>query len=398
MCKCYYCGHEIGKDEEYMLEWINGEHVHICADCRDERYVCCRDCGSYILKRDSYVVNTGFRDEFRVCEDCIDNYTKCDCCEEYYSDDHIYLRDDDMAICSFCSSDYYYCDDCGRIIHIDDSYENDGCYYCSECYRENGYGDIHDYGYKPYDYDPVYWKTDEDKADEKLFFGIEQETDSGHNRSDYAEELMQYSQDEQLFVMKEDCSLTNGVEIVSYPCTFNYFMNKYPFEQIRDTARKYGYVSHDSGNCGLHIHVSRAGLGDNSTEQDLVIAKIMLLYDRFWDNIFKFSRRKDCSWCHKPNAQITGEDTPEQAIQKTKKNYWSHSMAVNLQHNHTVEFRIFRGTLNVDTMKASIQFTKVLVDWAIKHTLRECQSVSWQDLVFSEYTELNNYLAEHGLN
>jgi len=77
-------------------------------------------------------------------------------------------------------------------------------------------------------------------------------------------------------------------------------------------------------------------------EQDLTIAKIILLLDRWYDShIVQFARRninKMRHWAGKPNAGIKPEDNDVQAVDKSKKTATDRYKAINLCNTHTVEF------------------------------------------------------------
>lgn len=52
-----------------------------------------------------------------------------------------------------------------------------------------------------------------------------------------------------------------------------------------------GYQSHQSGTCGLHVHVNRTAFGETEKEQDEVIARILYHFEKHWEELLKFSRR-----------------------------------------------------------------------------------------------------------
>jgi hypothetical protein len=74
-------------------------------------------------------------------------------------------------------------------------------------------------------------------------------------------------------------------------------------------------------------------------------------------------------------------------------------MAVNLCNSNTVELRMFRGTLNVETFFATLQLVHVLVERAIDigNDVNRVQQISWEELVHSDYPELNAYLERRDL-
>ena len=64
----------------------------------------------------------------------------------------------------------------------------------------------------------------------------------------------------------------------------------------------------------------------------------------------------------------------------------------------TVELRIFRGTLKVNTFIATLQFVDMLCDVAVYYSDDEIKRLSWQTFVEGcKYPELIQYLKERKL-
>lgn len=73
-------------------------------------------------------------------------------------------------------------------------------------------------------------------------------------------------------------------------------------------------------------------------------------------------------------------------------------MAVNLENQHTIEFRLFKGTLNFNTFMASLQLVVEISQYAKCTELKNIPSTRWRDIFIStEYKELKNYLKEKEL-
>ena len=67
--------------------------------------------------------------------------------------------------------------------------------------------------------------------------------------------------------------------------------------------------------------------------------------------------------------------------------------AVNLCNRHTIEFRLFRGTLNLETLYATLQLVDKICFLADNLTESELMSFSWSDFVSTiKDTEQINYL------
>lgn len=64
-----------------------------------------------------------------------------------------------------------------------------------------------------------------------------------------------------------------------------------PWQKLLDAALAMGYTSHQARTCGLHVHVSLEAFGETETAQDAVIDHILYFFEKFWDELLKFSRR-----------------------------------------------------------------------------------------------------------
>ena len=353
----------------------------------------CRDCGCLCTSTDTHV-NPGFSDEGYVCPDCIrSGYFRCSHCGEYYSDQYLWASDSDFTVCSHCSSLYERCEDCSEIVFNTNAHYHNGYYYCECCYddivRDSLSNLIEDYGYKPV---PFFLGESADN----LYLGVELEVDNG-NPFEPARVISEKFTD---VYLKRDGSLETGFEIVSHPATLHYHKYKLNWEYIMNTCSENRMKSHDTSTCGLHCHVSRAFFGGTLDEQDLHIAKLILLINKFWDNyIVPFSRRNIAQldrWASKPNVNILDTDTEEEIIDKVKDTrYKGRYQGINLENCSTIEFRIFRGTLNLNTFIATLQFVDCICRFAKAMKLSDIYTVNWSDLFSGEernYPELMEYL------
>jgi len=232
-------------------------------------------------------------------------------------------------------------------------------------------------------------------------YGVELEIDDGEDKYEAAEDI-QAAGGKHIYI-KEDGSLSYmGMEIVTHPATLDYHINKFPWRDICHVALSYGYRSHDTDTCGLHIHASRSLFGNTDIEQDLTIAKIMLLIDRWYESyIVRFARRnidKMRRWANKPNADIRPDDTDADAVQKSKKHAGDRYRAVNLCNYSTVEFRFFRGTLKRDTIIASIQWVDTIIKYCRNTPLKDLFNTSWDEIFGNTgHAELTAYLKQREL-
>ncbi len=389
MCKTetIYCS-ECGEELQETMYHIRGDD-YICEDCRNAYYVECDHCGRLMPEGDLIAVDNNNR---FVCDNCIGEYYTCDHCGEFFSDCYLAVNTVPLTLCDHCYGYHYFtCEDCGEVYHSDEGGYIDGCCYCYTC-ADNHRTRILSYSSKP---NPIFF------GGANAGYGLEVEIDDGHDKRDAARDIQAAGGDH--IYLKEDGSLSYaGFEIVTHPATLDYHLNRFPWSDICDTALSYGYRSHDTDTCGLHIHASRLLFGDADIEQDLTIAKIILLIDRWYDTkIVNFARRnlsRMRRWADKPNADIKPEDDENSAVHKSKKTADTRYKAVNLCNYNTVEFRFFRGTLKRDTIIASIQWVDTIIQYCRNTPLKDLFSTTWDNIFGNtDHVELTAYLKQRNL-
>jgi hypothetical protein len=365
--KCEECGEYHENDKMIDVgEWY--EYKWICETCLEEAYTYCDHCN-----------------EYRPNE----NMTHCDWCGDWICENCSHTDCNNTTLCPNCYESCYICEDCRCFIDSDNSYYNeyDGCTYCESCYNNSNHGAINDYSYKP---DPEFYGSTENNR----FFGVELEVDKGNYCQNTAETIT--SNNEEIYC-KLDGSLDDGFEIVSHPCTLDYHLNSLDWKEIMRTCLNNDFESHTAGTCGLHVHISREAFGESEQEQELNIAKLIYLFEKFWSQIKTFSRRTEeqiNNW-----ASNYGLTTMDQAITEVK-NKKGRYFAVNLKNAHTIEIRIFRGTLKYNTFAATLQFINLLLDAITAGTIADIQSLTWEEIVkgAKEYTELTEYFKQRKLD
>ena len=350
---------------------------------------CCELCGCEI---DGDVFTF---DEQILCEDCLHEHTTiCSHC-----DTRIWVDDNngtsDFPLCERCYDRYYTtCEDCGRIIHLDEAYYDDGddYAYCHDCYQQHNRGAIHDYGYKP---DPLFY------GDSKRFFGVELEIDEGGKDGENAEQILDeanWNGLEHIYI-KSDGSLNDGMEIVTHPMSLDYHKDQMPWHDVCHKAVQLGYKSHKTSTCGLHIHVNRSTFGDTREEQDECISRVLYFVEHHWNELLKFSRRTEYQmsrWA----ARYGYKANPKEIMEDAKKGANGRYACVNITNWNTIEFRMFRGTLKVNTIFATLELVNLICECALNLSDSEIANVSWTDFVTkipSENRELITYLKERQL-
>lgn len=349
-CSCWY-------DTDDMVTAENG-HTY-CEECYSELFTTCSSCDCEVRRSAIYISQSG--DEY--CDCCyFDNYRRCDRCG---------IEVDCDDICYSESHDAYYCGHC----HCSSEYINE--YHCG-----------HD----------LYFHPRQSPSGLALYLGVELETDHYSDRGNVASGLANHNNDGKLFWMEDDSSLEDGIEIISQPCTLKYHLSSFPWKQIIKTCTDGGGRSHDTDTCGLHVHFNKMFFGDMVNINCL---KLMYLFERFWDKFVVFSRRRGTGWLHyaaKYNDDFTDVEHADMKVLETRDK--GRYFAVNLTHRNTVEIRIFKGTLILSTLFASLELVDFLVRFVKDRTIQELQRSTWETLVNSigaEYVNLNAYLVNKHL-
>ncbi len=405
---CDDCGEKIVEGDEFY-ETADGRII--CERCYEDSYSTCEDCEGIYPLDDMVSVNDG---EMYICQNCADdtaNYYHCDSCDEYFTPRYRsrYELANGDCVCSHCvDGNVAECNDCGELFWIEDMEEEedswgDTVYFCPDCARGRK-NKIHDYGYKPapkfkvHNHDE-FWTDDSIK---ELLFGVELEIDKGKSPETVAEEITEAHDD---IYCKHDGSLDHGVEIVSHPCTLEYHLKDLGWDDICDIALSNNFKSHEARTCGLHVHVGRRQLGETISEQNDNIAKIIILVDRHWDNIVRFTRRTEeqlSRWAERPEVIGRIVDFSDGYIGHKATdmiNGRGRYQAVNTQNRNTIEFRIYNGTLKVSTLYATLQFTSNICKYAMTRSFDDCFASQWKDVAeYEAYPELTEYLASRNLD
>ena len=259
--ECAWCGN-ISND---MTETSDGM---VCQECLDNEYSTCDECG-----RVHHRGNMSFFNDNLYCDDCYNEIVgTCEDCGCVIPRDD--LRDVGQYVyrwvCPDCAYERHTCSECGDMV---ESLTGSGlCESCFESDCDNINNIIESYSYKP---DPKFFGTG------VRFFGIELETepqDEGYEDAEMVREVKDYVSE--WAYLKHDGSLCDGgFELVTHPMTLEHHLKKFTPE-LFETIQEAGYVSHTNGNCGLHIHISRAAF-----KSDLAIVKVLEFVYGNYDNI-----------------------------------------------------------------------------------------------------------------
>ncbi len=219
-----------------------------------------------------------------------------------------------------------------------------------------------------------------------------------HRIRDSPEKLLNISNAnaENLYI-KTDGSLDEGLELVTHPMTLEYHLNEMPWAEVLRKAQSMGYLSHAAGTCGLHVHISRLAFGCTYEQQEAAIARLLYFVEKFWAELLRFSRRTQSQmnrWAARYGIRLT----PSEQMNHAKNSCAGRYTAVNLTNSDTVEIRMFRGTLKLNTLKATLQMVNHLVEVAVSMSDAAVQDMSWFEFLDDiNEPELIQYLKERRL-
>jgi hypothetical protein len=283
-----------------------------------------------------------------ICGDCQDDHFACGYCDSTtHFHDSVTSTDGGATYCSSCADRHWsYCSECNEW------YEDSSNDECSDAYR---YG-INDYSFKP---TPIFHYTPEKPS--KTFFGFELEVEAVHETISTGVDIVRNYVTDDLVYLKGDGSLNDGFEIVTHPMTHDWAMEKFPWEMI-EKLRRSGYRSWDTDTCGLHVHASRTSFVDRS---------------HLWKWTYLINKNnRECIELAGRNshyAQFYGvKPTSDIVLQKASPR--ERYVAINLNPKHTVEVRIFRGSLRIPRVKTALDFMQSTIEFANKLTIKEASA------------------------
>jgi hypothetical protein len=344
----------------YLEEYLPDEIFH-------EDHFFCVACDTYYHNNEE---SEHTYDSSSYCSDCFYNdHTYCHNCDEAISNDNSnYSEITQHDYCESCYQNYHgYCDRCGTDYWLDD-----GCD-CSTC--------IHNYSYRP---DPIFHKSPKEKA--KYYIGIELETESkGNSKHDCADEVADISD---LLYLKNDGSLEDGFEVVTHPFSYSWYLEHTNlFNDLLNTLRDNGFRSYNTTTCGIHIHITKSYLSG------LDIAKLHLFFYQNENFVAQISQRKIDKLDQWGKIK---KDKKAIYDQSKKKGGSERYTAINLQNYNTIEFRIFRGTLNENSYHKNIEFVIALCDFIKVTSLQQLNKEQFYSYIKQDkhYKNLRKFMEE----
>lgn len=268
------------------------------------------------------------------------------------------------VLSSEVGDDYAVCRSCGRLAPKSEIMADGNCFACIA----GIYVDEH------HEWDgEISFKSADAERDVKEYFGIEIETEGDFSNI----ELVKRYQD--IWHLEEDGSLgAGGFEMISQPMSWNYIKLQEPrFRALFKSLANAGQKSHDGSSCGLHVHVSREAFKDEDA-----INRCLLIVHAFRRNMMEFGRRFDSEWARFTDIPLMPSESDLNRIGST-----GHNVAVNCGYHSdddntdTIEFRFPKGSLNILTVMATIEFIKNIVELSNS----DADKIQFKDLIYGEF-------------
>ena len=370
---------------DWMMEKVEGKWI--CEKCLEsEIYATCEVSGKRFLRDKGKYIDGKFISPEVFENHCIkdDVFT-----HEYHLADNMALLPDgsySYIPAIEASGNYGKCSYCGKYHLIDQIVTDaDGYGYCKRCVTAavNAY----------HNWSGTYTPLELEGENAEVFFGIELEIAgnpiNAHLVLRELGDIMHCERDVSI-----DPEGGGGFEIITQPMSWNYLKSRFP--EIKKLFKKLsgrGMLGHDTRSCGLHVHVTRSYFktteGKNGKEATAEMFADALVNESFSENIQTFARRKSSAYYS--YRSVGGVLTKNKAINH-KQCATGHGVSVNFANRNTVEFRMFKSTLNPETYMACVEFVKNIVEMANTMATTNKRVVKWHELIHGEFVP--NYIEQ----
>ena len=392
------------------------KEAHICNICSTFNFVC-PSCGRYNgIRRVSYTTKIdGNLTKVHGCNGCISESVEvgyCITCEGAFSVDLL-----ENGRCKKCAMAIKKeCSNCGG----SNGTKHDMCDWCRM-------GRMHEWKYIPEEF--IFY------GNGNVHYGLELEI-TGFKGAQIRErypsgsklkcalELYANSMDEQEFYLMQDSTINGGIEIVFHPRSIDdwFAEGRKVLNKVIEISKKHGAVSYTGGFCGIHIHRSIVDLNSK-----LLTATLMYSIQAIEPYAYIIAQRTSMtnvvdseSGClirkEYGNFMRLKETFPDDDVSDLTQrdiilnmDQWlmdirdDHHSAITFGvDKETIELRIFRGTLNDETIMAYLSFYDLISKWAktvsLTTLMRRQQSTNWHsfsDFVKTQHCEQSKVLKRY---
>lgn len=177
---------------------------------------------------------------------------------------------------------------------------------------------------------------------------------------------------QRLFFERDGSLGYGGFEIISAPHSLKE-LRKLDFETLANICKSFGLKGNKSNNAGLHFHFSRTWFKD-----DEHVARVALVIEKFYSNAMEIGRRNSDTirWCMKHETK--GVDSMLSQLRRGEK--YRHTNGRYLRNN-TIEFRMFKSTLDKDVFRASYELIVALIRATEKDNIKSFDDIVGANLM-----------------
>lgn len=371
---------------DYPVDPVTGEQITTSQETCDvcDEYIDCEACG-----RTEHIdyAHSARPEGSLYCGRCSSMaIVACESCDDlldaFRGEDH---GDDNIVLCRGCREyNYTICEDCGGLFHVDnvcwiDEIDQYLCEYCEDNRPDN---QVQSYSYKPHF--RIFGRSPENRK--ATTFGVELEVEYKQGDREGTNALLRSMwSDVDVTFLKSDGSLSNGVEAVSHPMTLDFARNNINREALASLGRM-GVRSWNTTTCGLHIHIGRDTFLNHSH-----LARFLILFTRSRQPLVDIAGRDSDQW-----ASFELSSNESLVKQAEGKQYpQTRYRAVNLSNEDTVEVRVFRGSLNPDTIIAHMELLAAMVEYTReqRQLVGISTALTWGSFRIWLHTNRNDYPA-----
>lgn len=292
------------------------------------------------------------------------------------------------VVCPECFEKLARCNRCGNYsINTETTRTRDNRCLCKKCSKYHFVTPYHHYY-------PNIEFFGNNKDNQVPYLGLELEVDFGGESDSNAGEVVEILNKNKLFAYcSHDGSLDNGFEIITQPATMEYHNSiKHIYASAMNKLKEMKYSSHNTSTCGMHVHFNRDFFGVDDTRS---LSKFIFITEKFWNELVVYSRRPEFRMEHYAKKISPMKITEYINMGNKKGNHDFHYYSVNITNNDTIELRTFKGTLNVDTILATLQLVNNMAIIAKNKSLSEIQNMSFEDFLTTKYQK--KYWERHKL-
>lgn len=180
-----------------------------------------------------------------------------------------------------------------------------------------------------------------------------------------------------LIYLKEDGSV-DGWEMVTHPMTYRWAMESFPWPMLQELDEMGGATS---PSVGIHVHVAKAAFARASHDY-----RWLMFWHRNQVPLIKLARRNSTEWA------AFNPDDRRNLVKIAKKDpgmrHLGRYRAINTTPEHTYEVRVFRSSLNVQKVQASLGLVDATVEYArLLDAQKVIKGAGWEWPTFARWVK-----------